>query len=296
MLKGIKAIAAMNVDLIYSDFGALPQLGEEVYSNSFSLQLGGGPVVLPVTLSRMGIPCELGTFFADDTLSKLAKQLLEDEGFKDYKNLYKGEKSPVVVTSVFSFPKDRSFLSHVDVEPLKFLDEQVEYEFLKGAKIAFAPQNENAARQLHEDGTVLVYDVGWTDGMKISDYEKILKYVDYFTPNDKEALQLTDTDNCAAALRALGEVVKTPIIKLGEQGCLALVNGRPLFVPAVEGLKVKDTTGAGDNFLAGFVYGVYNGCDLETCMKYGNVFGGYSTTEEGCYKARITKEIAERLI
>lgn len=296
MLKGIKVIASLNVDLIYSDFGALPQLGEEIFSNSFSLQLGGGPVVMPVVLSRMGIPCKLGTFLGSDALSFLAKQLLEDEGCKDYKNLYNGDESPVVVTSVFSFPKDRSFLSHIGVDALKLLDEHDEYEFLKGAKIAFAPQNENAVKRLHEDGTTLVYDVGWTPGMKLSDYEHILKYVDFFTPNDKEALQLTDTDNCAAALRALGEVVKTPIIKLGEQGCLALVNGRPLLVPAVEGLKVKDTTGAGDNFLTGLVYGIYNGCDLETCMKYANVFGGYSTTEQGCYKAHITKDIVEKLM
>ncbi len=57
-----------------------------------------------------------------------------------------------------------------------------------------------------------------------------------------------------------------------------------------------DTTGAGDNFLAGVMYGLYHNYDIVKCMQLGNVLGGYSTTAIGCYGANITYEKAMELM
>lgn len=59
----VRAIAPLYTDLIYSGFDALPELGEEVYTKAFDLQLGGGAAAIPIMLSRMGLPARLGTFF-----------------------------------------------------------------------------------------------------------------------------------------------------------------------------------------------------------------------------------------
>ena len=40
--------------------------------------------------------------------------------------------------------------------------------------------------------------------------------------------------------------------------------------------------------MAGVLYGVYQGWPLVRCLQMGNVFGGYSTTQPGCYKAGLT--------
>ena len=52
---------------------------------------------------------------------------------------------------------------------------------------------------------------------------------------------------------------------------LELTPDELLRVPAMEVDTVIDTTGAGDLFAAGFLYGLTSGCDLETCGRYGAI-------------------------
>lgn len=167
------------------------------------------------------------------------------------------------------------------------LDADIEYELLKGAKYAFAPETEKAARRLHEDGTKLFYTINGTNGKTLRDLAPVLQYVDYFAPSDADALELTATDNCAAALRELGGIVKTPVLNLGEQGALALVSGKPFIVPAVSSFSGGNVY----NFLIGFMYGVNENADLEKCMQYANVVSALSDKEitEGRIK-RLMRE------
>ncbi len=289
MTGEVRAIAPLYTDLIYSGFDALPGPGEEVYTKAFDLQLGGGAAAIPVTLSRMGVPARLGTFLGDDAVSRLAVSLLKENGLRQYENLYRGAGRPVVISSVFSYGGDRSFLSFGDEITQADLTDAACYDFLKGAAIAFAPQGRpEVVKKLHTDGTILLYDIGWTPGMQLSDYADILQYVDYFTPNEKEARQLTGEEKLEDALRKLGEAVKTPVVKCGAAGCVALDAGEILQAPAIDLFQPVDFTGAGDNFMAGLLYGVYQGWPLVRCLQMGNVFGGYSTTQLGCYKAGLT--------
>lgn len=289
MTGEVRAIAPLYTDLIYSGFEALPEPGEEVYAQAFDLQLGGGAAAIPILLSRMGVPARLGTFLGRDPISRLAASLLRENGLERYENLYWGEGRPVVVSTVFSYGGDRSFLSFGDAITQADLTDEACYAFLKGAAIAFAPAGRpEVVKKLHEDGTVLLYDIGWTPGMKLADYTDTLRNVDFFTPNEKEARQLTGEGRLEDALRKLGEAVKTPVVKCGAAGCIALHKGEILRAPAVDRFTPVDFTGAGDNFMAGVLYGVYQGWPLLRCLQMGNVFGGYSTTQTGCYKAGLT--------
>jgi sugar/nucleoside kinase (ribokinase family) len=65
------------------------------------------------------------------------------------------------------------------------------------------------------------------------------------------------------------------------------------YIPAIEHFKSVDTTGAGDNFITGIIYGLIKGHSINNCLKLGNVFAGYSTTKMGCYGAEITPEIID---
>ena len=62
----VRAIAPLYTDLIYSGFDALPELGEEVYTRAFDLQLGGGAAAIPIMLSRMGLPALLLEWLRED--------------------------------------------------------------------------------------------------------------------------------------------------------------------------------------------------------------------------------------
>lgn len=59
------------------------------------------------------------------------------------------------------------------------------------------------------------------------------------------------------------------IVTLGENGCYITDGSKPLHIDAVK-CDVVDTTGAGDAFCAGFLYGLSKGSELKQCGKIGN--------------------------
>lgn len=290
----ISVFGQMNVDIIFDEFGRLPNLGEEVFAKNFDVQLGGGPMVYPIVLNRLGIPGRLGTFLGDDLASRIAKELLGEMNFEDYINFYKEKDGhPVVVTSVLSFPTDRSFICFNEGVRENSLDDQKVYEFLKGSKVVFAPHGfDDVMFRLKDEGTKIIFDTGWEDDLHISTFKETLKYVEVFTPNDKEALKMTETNNLQDAIKILAQYVKHPVISIGGEGCLTYYNNQVVHVPMPVKFDAIDTTGAGDNFLAGIIYGLYNDWDIIKSMQMGNILGGYSTTALGCYKAGITLDVA----
>lgn len=292
----VSVFGQMNVDMIFEGFHNLPALGEEVFSKSFDLQLGGGPMVVPIVLSSLGYDAKLGTFLSEDNLSSLSKKMLEDMGFYNYINFYEGDGQPVVATSVLSFEHDRSFICYNEEIRENILNDDVVYDFLKASKVAFAPHGKvEVLKKLKADGVLLIFDTGWHDDLHITMFEETLKYVDVFTPNDKEAMKMTGTSTVEEAVRALASYVKHPIVSVGKEGCLTYLNNQVHYVRMPRSFHVVDTTGAGDNFLTGIIYGLLNDASIIECMEYGNIFGGLSTEALGCYKAAITLEKVEAL-
>lgn len=61
------------------------------------------------------------------------------------------------------------------------------------------------------------------------------------------------------------------IITKSEKGCEVFCQGKSFVKPAHKITKLIDTTGAGDNFAAGFLCGLVNNKDLEECAEFGNL-------------------------
>ena len=86
-----------------------------------------------------------------------------------------------------------------------------------------------------------------------------------------------------------------PIVKLGKDGCAGYDNGY-FTVDNIDEFKCVDATGAGDAFLAGFIYGLYNDLDFKQCVLAGNITGGKCVTGVGCLTEYVNeKEIGEYL-
>lgn len=292
----VAAISDIVIDVLYSGLPRMPALGEEVYARDFDLQLGGGPPAALITLQKLGLPVKLGTYLSDDNLSTMGKILLKQYGIK-YENLYKGEGKPVNITSIASFPEDRYFLSYYPGSNKGYCSDDEAYSFFKGAKVCFGLNGHNdIMKKLKNEGTIIVYDVGWSDDLNIDNLKDTLKCVNVFTPNDKEALKMTGTLNVLDALEIISRYVDYAIITLGKNGCVAKQGNEVIYSPPLKGLKVVDTTGAGDNFLAGIMYGLYYDWPIDRCLMMGNVTGGYSTTFLGCCSADITLDKVRELM
>ena len=104
--------------------------------------------------------------------------------------------------------------------------------------------------------------------------EKIVKdFVDILIANEDEALAFTGYSDESKALDSLAKNVHIAVLKLGERGSYISQFGKRIRIaPLGTGVAV-DTTGAGDLWASGFLFGLVNGYDIETCGKLGSACG-----------------------
>ncbi|WP_394924350.1 carbohydrate kinase family protein [uncultured Robinsoniella sp.] len=250
-------VGYVNLDLLYLGVGHLPKEGEEVYAKSLDIQLGGGVPATMITLSRLGVASKIATFLGEDVFSGYAKKLLDACGVS-YANLYSGNGIPVAVTSVMITERDRTFMSALDRVDITQKIQEETYRQLRGAKVIDMHAGFlDAYKRLKEEGAILVFDVGWDEGLSIQKYREYLELADFFTPNQKEALKITGKDNVEEAARELGRFFPEVIIKLDSAGCLYWKNGESIIIPPLKNVNKIDSTGAGDAFMAGVFFWVF---------------------------------------
>ena len=95
--------------------------------------------------------------------------------------------------------------------------------------------------------------------------------VDILLANEAELTALFETDDFDAAARALRGRARLAGITRGEQGSVILSGDELHAVPAVPVQKVVDTTGAGDQYAAGFLFGLAKGRPLDVCGRLGSL-------------------------
>lgn len=297
MGNDIVSMGKICIDFIYSDVERLPKLGEEIFSGGFTLTLGGGPPATLVALHRLGIPVRLGTFLGEGQFSRFARNKLEEYKV-NYINLYQGsEPDPLIITSVISTGEDRSFISYQPShsgssgsETFYATEGQV-YDLYKGSRIAYVTLGyDDVWKRLKKEGSILVMDAAWYDDLHIDWYKNIFPYIDYFTPNEKEAPKLTNTATPEEALDVLAEYIPNPIVKLSKNGCIIKENGKTVHIKAADQFDSVDATGAGDAFLAGLMYGIYKGYNTRDAVIMGNITGGNCVTQVGCLTAEMDEE------
>ena len=290
-MKFVGGVGYTNIDLIYSGMDRLPSTGEEVYSQGFGVHLGGGCPATLINTTRLGVPSRILTFVGKDTFSGFAEKFYESYD-ADIVNLYEGDGVPVVVTSVMVCNNDRSFATYRDEKAVdeKAICEKV-YQHLSGAKIVNMHVGFlDAYKKLKEEGTILIFDTGWEDDLSVEKYEEYLKIADYYLPNQKEALKITGTNSVEEAAKVLSRYFENVIIKLDKDGCMLQTAEGIQVIPPMQGVVAVDSTGAGDAFMSGFMYGLYHDHPLDQCIRFGNVTGGTCVQGIGC----LTKYVNEQ--
>lgn len=276
----VAAFGKLNVDLLYSGMPRIPDEGEEIYCKDFKVCLGGGLPATMINCSRLGVPSKIGTFLGDDMFSQFARKELDKNGTQY--EIFESKNYPLNVTSAIITERDRTFVSYGGTE--NYSDEMHEkiYNCLKGAKIVGMQEAVLPVyKQLKKDGTILVLDTGYSEDMSVKKYKDYLEIADYYTPNIDETEKMTGTRDAHKALDFLRNYFEKPIVKLGKFGCAGYDNGY-FTVDNIDEFKCVDATGAGDAFLAGFIYGLYNDMDFKQCILAGNITGGKCVTGVGC--------------
>ena len=99
----------------------------------------------------------------------------------------------------------------------------------------------------------------------------VRKSVDILFANEAEIISLYETGSFDEAARRAQADTKLAALTRSEKGSVILGEGKPIIIPAAPVTKVVDTTGAGDLYAAGFLYGVATGRDLQTAGRLGSL-------------------------
>ena len=221
---------------------------------------------------------------ADDRLGKVFKADMENGGVPfETEPLTEG---PATARSIIFVTPDgkrsmNTFLgASVEFAPADVDREMVEAGsilYLEGylfdkeiAKSAFV----HAAEIAHAAGrkvSLTLSDSFCVDRHRDSFRQLIRTQVDILFANEEELLSLYETRDFDAALEQLRAETGLGAVTRGEKGSVVIGDGDPIEVPAEPVSEVVDTTGAGDQYAAGFLFGVARGLPLATCAKLGHI-------------------------
>ncbi|MCR9268953.1 MAG: adenosine kinase [Henriciella sp.] len=140
----------------------------------------------------------------------------------------------------------------------------------EAAKAAFV----HAAEIAHAAGrkvSLTLSDSFCVDRHRDSFRQLIRTQVDILFANEEELLSLYETRDFEAAVEQLRADTGVAAITRSEKGSVVIGDGDPIAVPAEPVAEVVDTTGAGDQYAAGFLFGIARGLPLATCAKLGHI-------------------------
>ncbi len=132
-------------------------------------------------------------------------------------------------------------------------------------------------------------------GRHREDFLKLVEgYVDILFANEDEIKSLYQEENFADAAAAVQNQCKIAVLTRSEKGAVILSSGQQIIVSAAPVAKVIDTTGAGDQFAAGFLYGLTQDMPLEKCGKLGAVAAAEVISHIGPRPQRSYSELLKK--
>jgi sugar/nucleoside kinase (ribokinase family) len=284
-------------DLVFTNLPELPRLGHEVYSSDFHL-IPGGVYTPAVALHRLGVKTAWPCLFGSDPFSHFVREKALSEGVDSA--FFRDSGSPSLrISASFSFKDERAFLSYTDPLPEYdytdlILETRPEWVYI--THLLIGHQLEEIISSAREVGAKVFMDCqAHTYTLESTGIRKALHQVDVFSPNAEEAYQLTGKENLEDALANLSELIPIVIIKDGRNGCLFQDGRDTMHVEGIE-VDVADTTGAGDNFDCGFLFGQLREYDLLTSLRIANICGGLSATGYGGASSSPTRAEIMRVL
>ncbi len=284
----VLVIGDINVDIIVTGMEKLPEPGQEKYVDDIELNVGGGAALCALGLARLGSDVALFGNIGRDHYGRFITEILKKAGVATYL-IVKDRKSSTGISIALSSKKDRAFITsvgsnfHVDMKDIP--DEafgEISHIHIAGYKSEINHDRYAAfLKRLEGSGITVSLDIGWDEsGEWDKKLFKLVEKVDVFFLNEAEASNYCGTHDMDACLDRISKYCNEVIIKMGSKGALGLKNGEKLYCDTFP-VELVDTTGAGDSFNAGYLYGWINKMDFVTCMNYGNACGALSTTMRG---------------
>jgi sugar/nucleoside kinase (ribokinase family) len=283
-------VGEINLDLILYGLPKDLVLDREHLANDMAFTLGSSSAIFAHNLSSLGTEVGFISKTGGDALGKMAAERLSAAGV-DISKMKEGTgKTSTGLTVVLPYPQHRYILTYPGTMfEMQFFD--IDMDYLRTARHfhlssfflhrALRPRILGLFRQAKEAGLSTSLDTNDDPENKWGqDLLEVLKYVDIFLPNDREAKKIARTEDLSQAINLLAGLSKVVVVKRGSAAAICR-SGSEQWSLAPPIVKLVDDIGAGDTFDAGFIHSYLLGAKLEDCLAFANIAAAYSVTKEG---------------
>jgi sulfofructose kinase len=284
---GLNAVDHLIVVPEYPAFDTKMRLLEHTQS------AGGQTATAMVALCRLGLKTAYAGRFGSDQEGMFGLQTLKDDDVNvDFAEVVAGARNQIAFITVDARSGERTIVWDRD-DRLAYRVDEAPVEFGPMGRVLHLDAHDppacvRLARAAREAGTIVSADIDNVyDGLP-----ELLPLIDIMIGSKEFPQRVTGVTDERAALVELKNRYGCPLVGMTIGAAGAVVYHEGVFIES-GGFEApggcRDTTGAGDAFHAGFLYGFLTDEDLETSMKFGNAVAAIKCSALGARTALPTK-------
>jgi len=283
-------VGEINLDLIL--YGLPKELApdRELLASGMAFTLGSSSAIVAHNLCVLGTRVGFISKIGGDPLGKMAAERLSAAGVEITRVKQGTGETSTGLTIVLPHSGSRYMLTYPGTMfEMQYSD--IDMEYVLGARHlhlssfflhrALRPRILDLFRQAKEAGLTTSLDTNddpedeWGH-----DLHEVLRYVDVFLPNAREATKTANTKDLSKAIDVLAGLSKVVVVK-GGPGSAICRAGDEQWSLAPPSVNLVDDVGAGDTFDAGFLHLYLHGGKLQDCLAFATIAAAYSVTKAG---------------
>jgi sulfofructose kinase len=271
-----------------------PSFDTKVRFTEYEKSAGGQTASAMVALQRLGLKTAYAGRFGSDEDGRFGLRAIEYEGVNlDFAEMIDGADNQIAFIIIDSRSGERTIIWDRD-ERLSYRADEAPLKLATRGRVLHIDAHDPPAcavmaRAARDLGTIITADIdNIYEGLP-----DLLPLIDVLITSSEFPHRLTGIRDERAALVEIKTRYGCAIvgITMGARGALIYCDGEFIESPAFEVPGgCRDTTGAGDAFHGGFIYGMLNGEDLETCMRLGNAVAALKCRSLGARAALPTAD------
>jgi len=299
----VAVIGDINLDIILP-VRNLPTRGSMEYARDIIKSHGGVGRNIAIALSRLGLRTVLISAVGNDDISvELLRELKENGVDVSRIRIVEGMFTGTIIVIVDE-EGERTMIGHrganaelkIEEEDLQVI-EKTRHLHVSGYMLLnkhFEERIIELLKHVKQCGITTSIDIEGVAEHKPTLVENLKGCFDYVMTDENEARKSTREDNPSL----MGEILlrkikaKVVVLKMGARGCFVTTLEESFHIPSFQ-VNVVDTTGAGDVFNAGFMYGVVRNLGLRKAALLANAMGAYKCMWFGVRKIPSLEDLSD---
>lgn len=284
----VLVVGEINPDLILQGGDVTPRFGQqENLVENASLTIGSSAAIVACGAATLGLRTLFMGVVGDDLFGHFMLDAMRDKGVDTSYCRVKTELA-TGISVILSQKTDRAILTYSgSISKLNIQDldltvlPNVRHLHLSSFFLLddLRPDVPKLFKLARRQSLTTSLDTNW-DPAETWDISEVIAYTDILLPNEAEALALSRSDTIEKAAASLSCQASIVAIKLGAEGGMVRQAEATFYAKSIQ-VEPVDTTGAGDSFDAGFLYGHLTGLSVEESLRAACICGSLSTRTLG---------------